>query len=460
MSIPEAFSFIESIKHDLAIELKIELLKRLSPLIDIGLSYLTLSRSMTSISGGESQRIKIAKYINSSLTDVVYVLDEPSVGLHYHDIHILKESILKLRDRGNTILMVEHHPEIIKMADNIVDMGPGAGIHGGEIVYQGSFEGLLKSKTLTGKMLKEKSFYKINPRQVKKWVHLYNVSKNNIQNLTIDIPLNVMTVIVGVAGSGKSSLMSIFTSVYEKEIVYVTQKSIGANSRSTPATYMDISDKIRDIFSKIHNVSASYFSFNSKGGCVVCGGKGIIQTEMGFMNTLETECTSCNGRRYNLDVLSYTYKGLNIADVFDMTVEEALKFFEESIIHEKLLDLKKVGLEYINLNQSMNTLSGGELQRVKLASHLNKKGVVYLLDEPTDGLHKNDVKKLITLFDSMVDQGNTLLIVDHHLDMMKSADYLIELGPKGGFEGGNLLYSGQAIGISKEVKSITKKYLK
>lgn len=460
MSIPEAFSFIENLEHDLAVELKIELLKRLSPLIDIGLSYLTLSRSMTSISGGESQRIKIAKYINSSLTDVVYVLDEPSVGLHYHDIHILKESILKLRDRGNTILMVEHHPEIIKMADNIVDMGPGAGIHGGEIVYQGTFDGLLKSTTLTGKVLKEKSVYKTKPRQIKKWVHLHNVSKNNIKNLTIDIPLNVMTVIVGVAGSGKSSLISIFSGVYEKEIVHVTQKSIGANSRSTPATYMDISDDIRDIFSKIHNVSASYFSFNSKGGCAVCSGKGIIQTEMGFMNTLETECTSCKGRRYNLDVLSYTYKGLNIADVFDMSVEEALKFFEESTIHAKLLDLEKVGLEYIKLNQSMNTLSGGELQRVKLASHLNKKGVVYLLDEPTDGLHKNDVKKLITLFDSMVDQGNTLLLVDHHLDMMKSADYLIELGPKGGFEGGNLLYSGQPVGISKEFKSITKKYLK
>jgi len=460
MPIPEAVKFVDSIDHKIVVDLKEELKKRLNPLIEIGLGYLSLSRGMTSLSGGEAQRIKIAKYINSALTDVVYVLDEPSVGLHHHDIRLLKDSIHKLRDRGNTILMVEHHKEIIKMADHIVDIGPGAGVHGGHIVFEGTYDQIIESDSLTGKKLKDKGCFKSEVRLSNKWFDLNNVTLHNLQDISVSIPLGIMTVIIGVAGSGKSSLMTSFQNHYHEEIVHVSQKSIGANSRSTPATYLDISDPIRKIYSKTTKVNAAYFSFNSKGGCLACKGKGVIHTEMGFMSTVESVCDSCHGQRYNKEVLQYTYKGKNIAEVFDLTVEEALDFFEDKKILSKLRDLSSVGLGYIHLNQSMNTLSGGELQRIKLASLLNKKNVVYLLDEPTDGLHKNDVHKMIKLFNQLVDEGNTLILVDHHLDIMKSADHLIELGPKGGLEGGLILYEGLPKNILNNAHSITKKYLK
>ncbi|MBI9015397.1 MAG: excinuclease ABC subunit UvrA [Clostridiales bacterium] len=459
LPIPEAIKFIGSIEHPLVVDLKEELIKRLNPLVEIGLGYLSLSRGMTTLSGGEAQRIKIAKYINSALTDVVYVLDEPSVGLHHHDIRRLKDSIYKLRDRGNTILMVEHHKEIIKMADHIVDIGPGAGVHGGHIVFEGTYDQIIESDTLTGQKLKDKGQFKSKVRIPENWFKLEDITLHNLRNISVDIPLGIMTVIIGVAGSGKSSLMKSFQSYYHEEIVHVSQKSIGANSRSTPATYLDISDPIRKIYAKENKVSTAYFSFNSIGGCLACKGKGVIHTEMGFMSTVESVCDQCHGQRYNKEVLAYTYKNKNIAEIFDLTVEEALGFIEDKKILSKLTDLFNVGLGYIHLNQSMNTLSGGELQRIKLASLLNKKNVVYLLDEPTDGLHKNDVHKMITLFNRLVDEGNTLILVDHHLDIMKSADYLIELGPKGGVDGGLILYEGLPNDILKEGKSITKNYL-
>jgi len=458
--IPEVVGFVQSINHHLADDLKKELIKRLEPLMEIGLGYRTLSRGMNTLSGGEAQRIKIAKYINSALTDVVYVLDEPSVGLHPHDIRLLKQSICKLRDRGNTILMVEHHREVIEMADHIVDMGPGSGVHGGKIMFEGSYDALLQSECLTGKLLNRKSPFKEQSRPLTQWFEIEDATYHNLKNVTVNIPLGVMTVFAGVAGSGKSSLMACFQKQYHEEVVIVQQKSIGANSRSTPATYLDISDPIRSLFAKGNKVSTALFSFNSKGACPACKGRGVIVSEMAFMNAIETLCDVCHGQRYSDAVLQYTYEGKNIAEVLDLTVDEAIVFFDESKdIVRKLQDLESVGLGYLHLNQSMTTLSGGELQRVKLASQLNKKGVVYLLDEPTDGLHLDDVHKLMKLFNKLVDDGNTLILVEHHLDVIKDADYLVELGPAGGAGGGEVLFAGRAEGILDEDGSVSRGYL-
>lgn len=459
MSIPEVKSFILDLHDRLSEEITQEIIKRLDPLIDVGLSYLSLNRGMGTLSGGEAQRVKISKYINSALTDVVYVLDEPSVGLHHHDIFNLKSSIEKLRDRGNTIMMVEHHPAIIGMADYIVDMGPEGGENGGNIVFDGTYLELLEAGTITSQMLVDKINFKIKTRSYTSSINLKNLCKNNLKNISVDIPENVWTIIAGVAGSGKSSLAQCILDEMGQDIVYISQKSIGANSRSTPATYMGISDVVRKLYSKHTKKSLSYFSFNAKGACPVCKGKGIITTEMGFMDQIESICESCQGKRYNDEVLKYTYKSLSIAEAYDLSVTEALDFFEEPFVVKRLKDLEKVGLGYLHLNQSMSTLSGGELQRIKLASKLHKKGTIYLLDEPTDGLHLYDVRKLIKLFNEIVDDNNTLIIVDHHLEMIKSADYLVELGPKGGSEGGYLLYQGRPNKIVSANNSVTKSYI-
>ncbi|MCH4889834.1 excinuclease ABC subunit UvrA [Acidaminobacter sp. JC074] len=459
LPIPEIKSFLHGLKDPLADPIVDEINKRLQPLIDVGLSYLTLERGMGTLSGGEAQRVKISKYINSALTDVVYVLDEPSVGLHQHDIFNLKSSIEKLRDRGNTIMMVEHHPGIIQMADHVIDMGPVGGEKGGYVMYEGPYKALLEADTITSKMLKDNFTFKENLRESKDFISLRDLSHHNLKNISLEIPRGVWTLIAGVAGSGKSSLASCILDQLEKNYVFISQKSIGANSRSTPATYMGISDAVRKLYAKETGKNISYFSFNAKGACPVCKGKGIITTEMGFMDQIESVCESCNGKRYNNQVLEYKYKSHSIAQVFDLSVNEAIDFFDDAFIIGRLNDLEKVGLGYLHLNQSMSTLSGGELQRIKLASKLNQKGQVYVLDEPTDGLHLYDVRKLIHLFNAIVDEDNTLIVIDHHMDMLKSADHLIELGPKGGSQGGYLLFEGKPCDIVKSDESVTKSYI-
>lgn len=460
MSIPEAIEFIETINNHLAEDLKSEIIKRLSALVEIGIGYLSLSRSTSTLSGGEAQRIKIAKYINSALTDMVYVLDEPSVGLHPKDIELLKNSLVKLRNHGNTILIVEHHKEIIKMADFIIDMGPKSGEHGGEIIFTGSYSELINSNNLTGRLLNNKEPLKINIRKPKDWFSIENACLHNLKNVSVKLPLGVLTVISGVAGSGKSSLMEVFQKESNEDIISIAQKDIGINLRSTPATYLDILDFIRDLFAKENNVNRTLFSFNSKGACPACRGKGIIVSEMSFMDSIETVCELCNGNRFSKEVLKYKYRGKNIAEVMNFTVEEAIEFFINEKFVKKLQSLERVGLSYIHLNQSMTTLSGGELQRVKLASYLNKKGAIFIIDEPTDGLHLHDVKKLLALFNQLVDEGNSLFLVEHSLDVMKDADYIIELGVGGGMSGGDILFTGTPIEMLKSHKSITKPYLK
>ena len=460
MPISELSNFINAIDDPLAVDIKRELLRRIQALNNIGLGYLSLSRGTGTLSGGEAQRIKIAKYINSALTDMVYVLDEPSVGLHPQDITRLKNSLRHLRDHGNTVLIVEHHREIIAMADHVVDMGPMAGSHGGEIMFEGSYDALIQSDTITGRMLRYKSALKTNSRQPQDWFPVRHADLHNLKDLSVDIPQGVMTVVAGVAGSGKSSLMEFFQNHCDRETIFIGQKNIGINLRSTPATYLDISDPIRKLFAQANKVNMQLFSFNSKGACPACGGKGVIVSDMAFMESIETVCELCHGSRYAEEVLQYQYKGKNIAEVMDLSVEEAVDFFEGQPFQPQLQALNKVGLGYLHLNQTMTTLSGGELQRIKLADQLHRKGEVFIIDEPTDGLHLDDVHRLLKLFHEMTDAGNTLILIEHSLDVMKEADYIIELGPGGGDKGGELLYAGSPAAMLSCSASVTAPYLR
>ena len=459
MPVPEALEFVNSITDPMAADIKRELGRRLGALVQIGLGYLSLSRGTGTLSGGEAQRIKIAKYINSALTDMAYVLDEPSVGLHAKDIDLLKKSLRALRDHGNTVLIVEHHREVVKLADHVVDMGPGAGSKGGEVVFEGSYDELLKSDTITGRMLQMKSPFKTGLREPKGWFRVGPTSLHNLKNVSVDLPLGVMTVIAGVAGSGKSSLMESFQNQIKEDVIFIGQKNIGINLRSTPATYLGIADEIRAIFAAENKVSSAWFSFNSKGACPACGGSGVIVSGMAFMDSIETVCDLCGGKRYSKEALAYTYKGKNIAEVMDMTVDEAAEFFAGRPLCEKLTSLRRTGLGYLHLNQSMTTLSGGELQRVKLASHLNERGSIFILDEPTDGLHLDDIKTLMKLFNELTDAGNTLFLVEHSVDVMKEADYIVELGPGGGNSGGEIIFAGLPRDMLSCEKSVTRPYL-
>ena len=480
MPITEALAFVDTIDHPLASDLRGELHKRLQALCDIGLGYLSLSRGTGTLSGGEAQRIKIAKYINSPLTDMAYVLDEPSVGLHPQDISRLKTSLRHLRDHGNTVLIVEHHREIIAMADHLVDMGPGAGDHGGKITFEGGYDGLLASDTVTGRMLRDRTPLKQNYRKPSGWYHIKDATLHNLKHIDVEIPKGVITVIAGVAGSGKSSLMEYFMQQESTPLVFIGQKDIGINLRSTPATYLDISDTIRRLFAKEGLVdgqhpahtSVQLFSFNSKGACPACGGKGVIVSDMAFMESIETVCEECHGSRYNHEALQYRYRGKTIAEVMGLTVEEAIEFFCGMAFLPQLQMLEKVGLGYLHLNQSMSTLSGGELQRVKLADRLYSTAIhlsttdtrlsgghTYIIDEPTDGLHLDDVRRLLELFDEMVDADNTLILIEHSLEVMKRADYLIELGPGGGDDGGQLLFCGHPKALLSAPRSVTAPYI-
>jgi len=461
MSISDCKSWIEQLDNPLATDIKRTTIERLAALEEIGLGYLTLDRAIGTLSGGEAQRCKIAKYINSSLSDVMYILDEPSVGLHNHDILLMQKSVQKLKKHGNTVILVEHHKEMIKIADHIIDMGPGAGMAGGEITFQGNYQELLQSHTLTGTMLGSISQLKDHVRQPKEFFHLQNANLHNLKNLSVNLPLGVMCGIAGVAGSGKSSMMECFRKTYPfpNDIVYISQKNIGISLRSTPATYLDVADDIRKLFAKTNKTKADLFSFNGKGGCPVCQGKGVIVNDMAFMDSIETVCEACGGLRYSNAVLSYKVNGRNIAEVMNLTANKATELFNGTIIAEKLEPLLKVGLGYLHLNQSLSTLSGGELQRIKLASYLRDAGRIFIMDEPSDGLHLNDIKRILSLFDTMVESGNTIFLIEHNLEMLKACDYLIELGPGGGSMGGKVIFNGTPIEMLHCKTSVTGPYI-
>ncbi|WP_290540934.1 excinuclease ABC subunit UvrA [Alistipes sp.] len=460
MSLSEVLSWLEAIDNPIAVDMKAALGSRIRALIHIGLDYLTLDRPMGTLSGGEAQRCKIAKYNNSSLSDMLYVLDEPSVGLHSHDIHRLSNAILELRDRGNTVLMVEHHKEMMEIADHIIDMGPGAGALGGEILFEGSYRQLIDGDTLTGRLLREHKGVKSAPRKATQWMELKNLSLHNLKNIDVSLPGGLFTVIAGVAGSGKSSLMQAFHDQVGEHVTLISQKSIGANLRSTPATYLGVADDIRKMFARLSGRGVGLFSFNGEGACPVCHGKGVIVSEMAFMDSIETVCESCGGLRYSGEALQYRLDGLNIAETMDLTVRQAMARFKGTVIEQKLKPLSDVGLFYLHLNQALSTLSGGELQRMKLASHLGRAGQILVLDEPTDGLHLQDVQHIIALFDELVDQGNSLFLIEHNLEVLKAADYVIEVGPGGGDEGGRIIFEGTPAEMLASKDSVTAPYLK
>ena len=467
MPITRLNAWIKGLKDPQAVDMKAAIGARLSALEEIGLGYLSLDRPVGTLSGGEAQRCKIAKYINSSLSDVLYILDEPSVGLHNRDIERMKRSVQRLRDAGNTVLLVEHHKEMIRIADHIVDMGPGPGIDGGRIVFQGPYKELLSSGTETGLMIEESVPFKASPRTGSGSFRVADASLHNLKNVSVDFPLGVFGVVAGVAGSGKSSLMECFRKAWPTpgEVVYISQKDIGVSLRSTPATYMEVAGDIRKVFAKAHKMKEEYFTFNGKGACPVCGGKGVIVSEMAFMDSIETVCEACGGLRYAPEALSYTYTSpatgetLNIAQVMDLSVRLASAFFKGTVIEKKLKPLVDVGLKYLHLNQALSTLSGGELQRLKLASYLVESGKVFIVDEPTDGLHIKDVRHILALFDSLVAQGNTVYLIEHNLDVIRSADWVLELGPGAGEEGGRIIYSGTPEGMLHAPDSVTRMYL-
>ena len=461
MPITRLNRWIHSIGDPLADDMKKAIGERLTALEDIGLGYLSLDRAIGTLSGGEAQRCKIAKYINSALTDVLYILDEPSVGLHDHDIALMKQSVRRLRDHGNTVLLVEHHKEMIQIADHIVDMGPGAGSNGGRILFEGTYDELIRSDTDTGRMIGERSTFKAHPRTGTETFLLEHARLHNLKDVTVRLPLGVFGIVAGVAGSGKSSLMECFRQALpEGEAIYISQKNIGVSLRSTPATYMDIAGDIRKLFARTNKQKEEYFTFNGKGACPVCGGKGVIVSEMAFMDSIETVCEACGGLRFSPEALAYLYKGKNIAEVMDMPVEVAAEFFAGTAIETKLKPLLDVGLAYLHLNQALSTLSGGELQRMKLASYLGQEGRIFIIDEPTDGLHIKDVKHILGLFDRMVEQGNTVYLIEHNTNIIRSADYVVELGPGAGEEGGEVIYAGTPAGMLQCPRSVTAPYLR
>lgn len=434
-------------------------IERLSNLVEIGLGYLTLSRMTSTLSGGESQRVKMVKHLNGSLVDVMYIFDEPSVGLHPRDVHRLNELLGKLRDQGNTVIVVEHDPDVIKAADHIIDVGPLAGTRGGEIVFEGSYTDLLKTNTLTGEHLKDQSPVKQNPRKPSGKLTIENANVNNLQNVTVDIPTGIFTVVTGVSGSGKSSLIHQVFLKQHPDAIVVDQSAVGASSRSNPATYIGIMDVIRKAFAKENKVDAGLFSFNSKGACDNCKGAGFLTTDLGFLDDAKTSCDVCGGKRFKDEVLSYKYNSKSITEVLDLTMAEAKDFFDLKEIAQKLQALNDVGLEYLTLGQPLSTLSGGECQRIKLASELHKKGSIYVLDEPTTGLHISDITRLNKLIDRLIDDGNTVITIEHNVEVIRQADWIIDLGPEGGDKGGQIMFEGTPADLLKNRKALIAEYI-
>ena len=460
MEVDELVQFIRTIQDPVALPILNTLVQRLQYLIDIGLEYLSLNRETSTLSGGESQRIKMVKHLSGSLMDVMYVFDEPSVGLHPRDVHRLNELLIKLRDKGNTVLVVEHDADVIKVADHIVDVGPLAGSGGGDIVYQGDFPGLLKAGTLTGKHMKQSMPLKEHFRQAKSHLTISRANLNNLQNVSVKIPAGILTVVTGVAGSGKSSLINHVFLQQHPEAIMIDQSAVGTSSRSNPATYTGVMDDVRKVFAAANKVSPSLFSFNSAGACENCQGLGVVYTNLAFLDEVKTPCEICGGKRFKDEVLAYKLKGKSISDVLAMTVQQALEYFDTKEIVYTLKAMSDVGLNYLTLGQPLSTLSGGECQRIKLASELHKKSSIYVMDEPTTGLHMSDIAHLLEIMNRLVDDGNTVVVIEHNLDVIKNADWIIDMGPEGGNKGGRVIFEGTPRQLIQAKQSLTGAYLK
>jgi excinuclease UvrABC ATPase subunit len=460
MEIPVLIETLKKFKEPAAEPLVNAILERLQNLVDIGLEYLSLSRETDTLSGGESQRVKVVKHLGSSLTDVIYIFDEPSVGLHPRDVHRMNELLQKLRDKGNTVIVVEHDPDVIKVADHVVDVGPLAGPQGGEIVYEGSYANLLKSNTLTGRHMQQSVPIKDSFRTPTGKLPIKNAKVNNLKNVSVSIPTGVLTVVTGVAGSGKSSLINDVFQYQHPDAIVIDQSAVGVNSRSNPATYTGILDDVRKAFASANKVQASLFSFNSKGACENCQGLGVIYTDLAFLNEAKTPCEICGGKRFKDEVLAYKLNGKSISDVLALNVGQALEFFEIKEVVKKLQAMSDVGLDYLGLGQPLSTLSGGECQRIKLASELHKQGSIYIMDEPTTGLHMSDIGHLMQVINRLVDTGNTVVVIEHNLHVIKNADWIIDMGPEGGSKGGQIMFEGTPKELLKAKQSLTSAYLK
>lgn len=459
MQVDELIDVIGAITDPVAAPLVQTLTERLQYLVDIGLDYLSLNRETATLSGGESQRVKMVKHLSGSLVDVMYVFDEPSIGLHPRDVHRLNELLQKLRDKGNTVLVVEHDPAVIKVADHVVDVGPHAGSQGGEIMYAGSYADLLHADTLTGRYLQQSLPIKESFRSATGKLSIVNARINNLQNLNVDIPTGVLTVVTGVAGSGKSSLIHQVFLRQHPDAIVIDQSAVGVSTRSNPATYTGIMDDIRKAFAKINKVSPGLFSFNSKGACETCQGLGVIYTDLAFLDNVKTPCEDCEGKRFKDEVLDYKLDSKSISDVLGMTVAQARKFFSIKKVVTKLQAMSDVGLNYLALGQPLSTLSGGECQRIKLATELHKKGSVYVMDEPTTGLHMSDISHLLAVINRLVDTGNTVIVIEHNLDVIRNADWIIDMGPEGGNKGGRILFEGTPSELLTAEGSITAQYV-
>jgi excinuclease UvrABC ATPase subunit len=463
MQISDLAEWVRALDEPSVAPLLTTLQEILDSFVEIGLGYLSLDRASGTLSGGEAQRTKMVRQLGSSLTDVTYVFDEPSIGLHPHDIQRMNDLLRQLRDKGNTVLVVEHKPEVIEIADHVVDLGPGAGTGGGEVVFEGTVEGLRAGGTTTGRHLDDRASLKPSVRTPSGALEVRGADAHNLQDVHVDIPLGVLVVITGVAGSGKSSLVQ--GSVSGREgVVSVDQTPIRGSRRSNPATYTGLLDPIRKAFAKANGVKPALFSANSEGACPTCNGAGVIYTDLAMMAGVATVCEECGGRRFQAAVLEYELGGLDIAEVLDLPVTEAVTFFDEGeartpAAHQILTRLADVGLGYLRLGQPLPTLSGGERQRLKLATHLGEKGGVYVLDEPTTGLHLADVEQMLGLIDRLVDSGKSVVVIEHHQAVMAHADWIIDLGPGAGHDGGRIVFEGTPADLVAARATLTGEHL-
>lgn len=463
MPLEECLTFIKSIDHKNAEVIKPRLIDQLKGLINVGVGYLSLNRSADTLSGGEAQRVKMARQLGCGLIETVYVLDEPTAGLHPRDITKVVENLKRLRDNGNSVIVVEHDETVIRNSDYLVEIGPDGGKKGGKIVAMGKIDELITNpNSLTGKYLGGiKSIRtKTDCRKSSGLLKVVNASRHNLKNLNLDIPTGVMVTLTGVSGSGKSSLIEEIVRQHSEKIVLIDQKQVGANKRGCITTYVGAFDRVRKYFADEHKMHPSFFSFNSHGGCELCKGVGFVEMEMNFLGDVKIKCESCNGSRYKEKVLKYKYKGKNIAEVLAMTASEIRDFFDDHEIKTQMDLLDEVGLDYMEMGQTLDTLSGGESQRLKLASKLQTSGEFYILDEPTSGLHFADIEKLLVLLNKLVDNGNTILVVEHNLDVIKNSDWVIDLGPEGGEKGGQIVAQGTPLQISRANNSYTGNYLR